>query len=61
MKQANRLMSVCNAERNFERSDLVRDIAFRYYDNIRACAGHFDPRDYGEFLKEYSRKDYMLK
>lgn len=59
MSQANRLMSVCNAVRNFERVDAIRAIAFRYYDNIRACVGRFNYNDDSEHNKEYSRAQYM--
>ena len=59
MNQANRLMSACNAARDFKRADLIRKIAFRYYDNIRACAGRFNYNDDREFDKEYSRAQYM--
>lgn len=59
MNQSNRLMSVCNAVRNFKRTDVIRAIAFRYYDNIRACAGRFNYNDNSEYSKEYSRAQYM--
>ena len=59
MNQANRLISVCNAARNFKRADFIRKIAFRYYDNIRACAGRFNYNDDNEYNKEYSRAQYM--
>ncbi len=59
MTQANRLMSVCNGARNFKRADVIRAIAFRYYDNIRACAGRFNYNDDSEYDKEYSRAQYM--
>lgn len=59
MNQANRLMSVCNAVRNFKRADAIRAIAFRYYDNIRACVGRFNYNDDSEYNKEYSRAQYM--
>ncbi len=59
MNQANRLMSVCNTVRNFNRADAIREIAFRYYDNIRACVGRFNYDDDSEYNKEYSRAQYM--
>lgn len=59
MNQANRLMSVCNAVQNFKRADAVRAIAFRYYDNIRACVGRFNYNDDSEYNKEYTRAQYM--
>lgn len=59
MNQANRLMSVCNAVQNFKRADVIRAIAFRYYDNIRACVGRFNYNDDSEYNKEYSRAQYM--
>lgn len=59
MNQANRLMSVCNAVQNFKRADAIRAIAFRYYDNIRACVGRFNYNDDSEYNKEYSRTQYM--
>lgn len=59
MNQANRLMSVCNSARNFKRADFIREIAFRYYDNIRACVGRFNYNDDSEYNKEYSRAQYM--
>lgn len=59
MNQANRLMSVCNGARNFKRADVIRAIAFRYYDNIRACVGRFNYNDNSEYNKEYSRAQYM--
>ena len=59
MNQANRLMSVCNEARNFKRTDVIRTIAFRYYDNIRACVGRFNYDDDSEYDKEYSRAQYM--
>lgn len=59
MNQANRLMSVCNAVQNFKRADAIRAIAFRYYDNIRACVGRFNYNDDREYNKEYSRAQYM--
>ena len=59
MNQANRLMSVCNAARNFKRADAINAIAFRYYDNIRACVGRFNYNDDSEYNKEYSRAQYM--
>lgn len=61
MDQANRLMSECNAKRNFKRADMIRKIAFRYFDNIRACAGSFDSNDDAEYNKQYSRDQYMSK
>lgn len=59
MNQANRLMSVCNSVRNFKRADAIREIAFRYYDNIRAYVGRFNYNDDSEYNKEYSRAQYM--
>lgn len=59
MNQASRLMSVCNGARNFNRADAIREIAFRYYDNIRACVGRFNYNDDSEYDKEYSRAQYM--
>ena len=59
MNQANRLMSECNAKRNYKRSDAIRKIAFRYFDNIRACAGSFNSNDDAEYNKQYSRAQYM--
>lgn len=59
MNQANRLMSVCNTVRNFNRANAIRETAFRYYDNIRACAGRFNYNDDSEYNKEYSRAQYM--
>lgn len=59
MNQANHLMSVCNAVQNFKRADAIRAIAFRYYDNIRACVRRFNYNDDGEYNKEYSRAQYM--
>lgn len=63
MNQANRLMSVCNVARNFKRTNAIREIAFRYYDNIRACVrasvGRFNYDDDSEYDKEYSRAQYM--
>lgn len=59
MTQANRLMSVCNMVRNFKRANAIREIAFRYYDNIRACVGRFNYNDDSEYNKEYSRAQYM--
>lgn len=59
MNQANRLMSVCNAVQNFKRADVIRAIAFRYYDNIRASVGRFNYNDDSEYNKEYSRAQYM--
>ncbi len=59
MNQANRLMSVCNMVRNFKRANAIREIAFRYYDNIRACVGRFNYNDDSEYNKEYSRAQYM--
>lgn len=59
MNQANRLMSVCNAVRNFKRADAIRSIAFRYYDNIRACVDRFNYNDDREYNKSYSRTQYM--
>ncbi len=59
MNQANRLMSVCNGARNFNRADAIREIAFRYYDNIRTCAERFNYDDNSEYNKEYSRAQYM--
>ena len=59
MNQANRLMSVCNGARNFKRTDVIRAIAFRYYDNIRACVERFNYDDDSEYDKEYSRAQYM--
>lgn len=63
MNQANRLMSICNVARNFKRADVIREIAFRYYDNIyacvRACVGRFNYDDDSEYDKEYSRAQYM--
>lgn len=59
MNQANRLMSVCHAVQNFKRADVIRAIAFRYYDNIRACVGRFNYNDDSEYNKEYSRAQYM--
>ena len=59
MNQANRLMAECNAKRNFKRSDAIRKIAFRYFDNIRACAGSFNSNDDAEYSKQYSRAQYM--
>ena len=56
--QATRLMSVCNEARNFKRADVIRAIAFRYYDNIRACVGQFNYDDNSEYDKEYSRAQY---
>lgn len=55
MNQANRLMSVCNEALNFKRADVIRVIAFRYYDNIRTRVKRFD---YNENRK-YSRAQYM--
>lgn len=52
-------MSVCNGARNFKRTDVIRAIAFRYYDNIRACVGRFNYDDDSEYNKEYSRAQYM--
>lgn len=59
MSQANRLMSECNAKRNFKRADAIRKIAFRYFDNIRACAGSFDSNNDAEYNKQYTRAQYM--
>lgn len=59
MNQASRLMSVCNGARNFNRADAIREIAFRYYNNIRACVGRFNYNDDSEYDKEYSRAQYM--
>lgn len=59
MNQANRLMSECNAKRNFKRCDAIRANAFRYFDNIRACAGSFNSNDDAEYNKQYSRAQYM--
>lgn len=59
MGQANRLMSICNAAKNFKRADAIRAIAFRYYENIRAYVGRFNYDDDGEYNKEYSRAQYM--
>lgn len=59
MNQANRLMSECNAKRNFKRADAIRKITFRYFDNIRACAGSFDSNNDAEYNKQYTRAQYM--
>lgn len=59
MNQANRLMAVCNEARNFKRTNAIRVIAFRYYDNICACVGRFNYNDDSEDDKEYSRAQYM--
>ena len=59
MNQANRLMTVCNDAMNFNRTNAIREIAFRYYDNIRACVGRFNYNDDSEYNKEYSRAQYM--
>lgn len=57
MNQANRLMSVAGL--NLNRVNLIREIAFRYYDNIRECAGSFNYNDEAEFTKPYTRAQYM--
>lgn len=59
MNQATRLMSVCNGARNFKRADVIRAIAFRYYDTIRAYVGRFHYDDDSEYNEEYSRALYM--
>ena len=59
MNQACRLQAECNAKRNFKRSDAIREIAFRYFDNIRACAGSFNSNDDAEYNKQYLRARYM--
>lgn len=57
MNQANRLMSAAGL--NLNRVNLIRSIAFRYYDNIRECAGKFNYNDDAEFTKPYTRAQYM--
>lgn len=59
MNQANSLMAECNAKRNFKRNEAFHKIAFRYFDNIRACAGSFNSNDDSEYKKRYSRAQYM--
>lgn len=57
MKQANRLMAV--AKGNSKRVDFIRKTAFRYYDNIRACAVTFNYNDDTEYAKPYTRTQYI--
>lgn len=59
MNQANRLMSECNAKCNFKRAEAIRKIAFRYFDNIRACAVNFNGNDDSEYSRAYSQTQYM--
>ena len=59
MNQAARLQAASNAAHLYSRTDAIRRIAFRYFDNIRACAGSFNSNDDAEYSKQYTRAQYM--
>ena len=58
MNQANRIMGSGGRLTN-NRRDRVREIAFRYYDNIRVRGGHCNTYDDKYFDKKYGRSTYM--
>lgn len=58
MNQANRIMGSGGRLTN-RRRDAAREIAFRYYGNIRVRGGHFNTNDDRYFDKKYARSTYM--
>lgn len=61
--QANRLMKDIYMNNNFQRGEKIREIAFRYYDNIRQYAKNsgmpFNEHNDCEFIVEYPISAYM--